>query len=53
MVGLGEFMTAHAPRASRALVNPTDNVPLHWNMTVAPPMNTPTSQKNTTVTAKE
>lgn len=41
------FMTAHAPRASRALVNPTDKVPLHWNMTVAPPMNTPTSQKNT------
>jgi hypothetical protein len=40
------------PRAPRALVNPTDKVPLHWNRT-SPPTNTPTSRKNTASTTNE
>jgi hypothetical protein len=40
------------PRAPCALVNPTDEVPLHWNRT-SPPTNTPTSRKNTASTTKE
>jgi len=40
------------PRAPRALVNPTDKVPLHWNRT-SPATNTPTSRKNTASTTNE
>jgi hypothetical protein len=39
-------------RPSRALVNLTDNVPLHWNRTSSL-TNTPTSRKNPASTKKE